>query len=46
MNVGKSLGLDQCEVEFLKKGGRRMVLWLVQLFNCWFKTWESFMEYV
>ena len=38
MKGGKAPGLDQCEVEFLRKGGRSMVARLVRLFSCCFKT--------
>ena len=40
MKGGKALELDQCSVEFVKKGGRSRVVWLVRLFNCCFKTRE------
>ena len=38
MKGGKAQGLDQCAVEFLRKGGRSMVAWLVRLLNCCFET--------
>ena len=38
MKGEKALGLDQCIVKFLRKGGRSMVAWLVRLFNCCFVT--------
>ena len=31
-------GLDQCALEFLRKGDRSMVAWLVQLFSCCFES--------
>ena len=38
MKGGKAPGLDQCAVEFVRKGGRSMVAWLLRLFNCCFET--------
>ena len=38
MNGEIAPGLDQCEVVFLKKGGRSAVEWLVRFFNCCFET--------
>ena len=38
MKGGKAPGLDQSVVEFLRKGGRSMVAWLVLLLNCCFET--------
>ena len=35
---GKAPGLDKSAVEFLKKGGRSMVAWLVRLLNYCFET--------
>ena len=35
---GKAPGLDQCAVEFLRKGDRSMVAWLVRLLNSCFES--------